>query len=143
MLKLTNFVRTSVDEGTTKKYVPFESYKKMSLILDLLMSSPEYNSKVVLAMPLKYKEHIGASEYTKKWEIELPYNIVDISGRLILFSAIQQDFPEIDIYDVIAFSLCATHNTDITDEHPYGWTASTPKLNDVNNVKSHILEMLT
>ena len=38
MLKLTNFVRTSlVDEEMTKKYVPFESYKKMSLILDLLM----------------------------------------------------------------------------------------------------------
>lgn len=143
MLKLTNFVRTSVDEGTTKKYVPFESYKKMSLILDLLMSSPEYNSKVVLAMPLKYKELIGASEYTKKWEIELPYNIVDISGRLILFNAIQQDFPEIDIYDAVAFSLCATYYTNITEEHPYGWTASTPNLNDVNNVKSHILEMLT
>ena len=59
MLKLTNFVRTSlVDEEMTKKYVPFESYKKMSLILDLLMSSPEYNSKVVLSMPLKYKEYI-------------------------------------------------------------------------------------
>ena len=144
MLKLTNLVRTSlVDEGVAKKYVPFESYKKMSLILDLLMSSPEYNSKVVLSMPLKYKEYIGASEYTKKWEIELPYNIVDISGRLILFNAIQQDFPEIDIYDAAAFSLCATHYTNITEEHPYGWTASTPNLNDVNNVKSHILEMLT